>query len=111
MAQLTQTLRQWGRPAFEQTLKRELQQLDLDQLPLHLAVTEGGLVDDSPIETTIIRSEDDVTHINIRAGIFFTELVPSCSCGDEPQAKPVYCDIAIKIDKNSAETEFDLCLE
>ena len=108
MTQLTQSLRQWGQPDFERTLKQELQKLDINQLPLHLAVTEGGLVDESPIEATIIRSEDDESQINIKAGIFFTEMVPSCSCGDEPQAKPVYCELIIKIDKHSAETEFML---
>ena len=108
MTQLTQSLRQWGQLAFERTLKQELQKLDLNQLPLHLAVTEGGLVDESPIEATIIRSEDDESQINIKAGIFFTEMVPSCSCGDEPQLKPVYCNINIIINKHSAETAFIL---
>jgi len=106
MTQLSQSLQQWGRPEFERTLKQEIQQLKPNQLPLHLAVTEGGLVDKSPIEATITRSADDGNYITIKAGIFFTELVPSCSCGDEPQAKPVYCDITILIDKDSAEARF-----
>jgi len=108
MTQLTQSLRQWGQPDFEQALKKELQQLDTNQLPLQQAVTEGGLVEDSPIEATIIRSEDNDTHIKVKAGIFFTEMVPSCSCGDEPQTKPVYCNINIKINKYSGETAFIL---
>ena len=106
MTRLPQSLRQWGQPDFEQTLKQELQLLESGQLPLHQAVTEGGLVDASPIEATINRSEDDGAHIKIKAGIFFTELVPSCSCGDEPQTKPVYCDITIIIDKHSAKASF-----
>jgi hypothetical protein len=111
MTQLARSLGQWGQPAFERTLKQELQQLKPNLLPLQYAVTEGGLVDGSPIEATITTSEDDGAHINVKAGIFFTEMVPSCSCGDEPQAKPVYCELIIKIDKDSAETEFKLCLD
>jgi len=108
MTQLTQSLHQWGQPDFEHILKKELQQLHPDQLPLQQAVTEGGLVEDSPIEATIIRSEDDGAHIKVKAGIFFTEMVPSCSCGDEPQSKPVYCNINITINKQSGETAFIL---
>ncbi|MFC1772631.1 glucosamine--fructose-6-phosphate aminotransferase [Pseudomonadota bacterium] len=111
MTQLPRSLRQWGQPTFESALKQELQQLEPHLLPLQHAVTEGGLVDGSPIEATITKSEDDGAHINVKAGIFFTEMVPSCSCGDEPQSKPVYCELIIKIDKDSAETEFILCLD
>ena len=50
MTQLARSLGQWGQPAFERTLKQELQQLKPNLLPLQYAVTEGGLVDDSPIE-------------------------------------------------------------
>ena len=109
MTSLPRSLSQWGQPGFEHTLKQELQALDLNQLPLQKAVTEGGLVDNSPIEASITKSDADASHINVKAGIFFTELVPSCSCGDEPQAKPVYCDISIIINKASAEAEFTLC--
>ncbi len=108
MTRLSRSLSDWGQTCFEQTLKQELQQLNHDQLPLQKSVTEGGLVDDSAIEATIIRSADDGAYINIKAGIFFTEIVPSCSCGDEPQAKPVYCDITIIIKKDTAEAEFVL---
>ena len=108
MTQLPRSLRHWGQPDFEHTLKKELQQLEPDKLPLHRAVTEGGLVDESPIAATINTSKDTGDYIEINAGIFFTERVPSCSCGDEPELKPVYCDISIKINKSSAETSFVL---
>ena len=109
MITLPNTLVHWGRSDFDATLKTELGQLDHRQLPLQYAVTEGGMVDNTPIDACILNSQDDGDVISVRASIFFNELVPSCSCGDDPVSKPVHCDLVIRIHKATAEASFDLC--
>jgi len=38
-------------------------------------------------------------------GIFFTEPVAGCSCGDGPDTVDIYCRLRIRIDKISAAAE------
>jgi hypothetical protein len=106
---LPKALAHWGQPGFETTLKDELKALDHRLLPLQDAVTEGGIVEAMAIDASILSSQQDNDFITIRASIFFNELVPSCSCGDEPVSKPVCCHLSIRIHRRSAAARFELC--
>jgi hypothetical protein len=39
----------------------------------------------------------------VHVGVFFREIVGGCSCGDEPFAADGYCEIELRIDKETAE--------
>lgn len=100
---LPDTLRAWDTAGFAQTLKAEIRTLGGNALRLQQGVAQGGIVDDSDIETTVLSARDAGNHLETRVGVFFTEVVGGCSCGDEPMRANVYCVLQIDIDKSSAE--------
>lgn len=101
-------LRDWGNETFAQTLKAELRALGRGALPLQQGTTQGGLVDDSAIETTLLHARDAGGHLETRVGVFFTEIVGGCSCGDDPLQANAYCVLQIDIDKTSTEATVSL---
>lgn len=96
----------WGGDDFAATLKRELGALPPGSLPLARGTTQGGHVDDGDIAVTVLDAVEDTDAIRVRAGVFFTEVVPSCSCGDEPLETNAYCVLSIGIDKATAVAAF-----
>ena len=108
MPELVNSLRDWNTDVFPQTLKQELEQLPTGTLPLDKVTAQGGFVDDSNITATILSTTDNATAIQAKVGIFFTEIVINCGCGDDPMPTNAYCEMRITIDKNTAETEFDI---
>jgi hypothetical protein len=108
VARLSRVRDSWAGPDFATILGDELQALGGEGLPLHLGLNEGGMVDASRLQVTVIRSEADPAVIRATVGLFFTEVVGGCSCGDEPEAKPVYCEMRVHIDRGSAETRFEM---
>jgi len=99
-------LRAWNSETFAQVLKDGIEGMDLEHLPLHEGCTQGGLVGDSKLTATVFEGVDEGSAIRAEVGIFFTELVAGCSCGDEPDAVNTYCRFRICIiDKASAAAE------
>ena len=39
-------------------------------------------------------------------GVFFTEIVINCGCGDEPMPTNAYCELQLSIDKNTVAVRF-----
>lgn len=108
MPKLTESLQQWPSADFNTTFKRELENLAAGTLPLDTATLQCGMVDDSDISVTIISTDQDETCIRAKVAVFFTEIVAGCVCGDEPTAENAHCEMLIRIDKSSAEVEFEL---
>lgn len=102
MLKLNAALQAWNSPAFGPTLKALLEALAPSSLPLHLGVTQGGMVDDKPITATYLNCRDAGDTIEARLGVFFTEIVINCGCGDEPMPINAYCELLIRIDKRNA---------
>lgn len=111
MPKFHHALRAWKTDAFDQFLKSEIANLKTGTLPLDKGVSQGGYVDDSHIEATVLHVADDENAIQADVGIFFTEIVGGCSCGDDPMATNAYCVIQARIDKATAEVEFALVKE
>lgn len=110
MLTLTKSLNLWGTEEFSKTLKEELENLNSGVLPLQMATTQGGLVDDSNLSALINQFSDNDTSIQIKVGIFFNEIVAGCNCDDDPASDNTYCELLVSIDKMSAETTFSLIL-
>ena len=106
MPRLTGAMRDWGSDAFAETLKSELGALEPGVLPLDKCGALGGYVDDSDVAVTIISLTESETCIDARIGVFFSEILAGCSCGDEPSPENAYCEIGVTIDKATAETQF-----
>lgn len=91
---------------YEKELKRALESLPPGSLPLEQGTSRGGFVDDSDISITVIKIRIEKDMIQARLGVFFTEIIVGCSCGDDPVEENAYCEMLLDIDKTSGETEF-----
>ena len=111
MIKLTISLHDWESDSFSQTLKNEIENLPAGTLPLHAGTSQGGYVDDSDITATILRVADDKETIQARSGVFFTEIIVGCSCGDDPIPANAYCEMQIDIDKSSGQAAFTIVKE
>lgn len=103
-----EVLRAWNTDAFAATLKSELEGLPPGTLPLLKGTSRGGLPDDRKITVMLLSTADAQDSIQARVGIFFTEIMAGCSCGDEPMSLQAYCELRVSIDKTTAEAEFTL---
>lgn len=105
MTKFVAALGAWRSDGFGDALNREIRDLGTGVLPLASGVLQGGIVDGSSIRVTILRLADDDRAVHVEVGVFFTEVVGGCSCGDEPYESPAWCRLRISIDKATAEAE------
>ena len=106
MPKLLASLNHWETDAFAPTFKAELGELPAGSLPLDKGVSQGGYVDDSDICISLLRFSEDPQSIQVKFGVFFTEIVACCGCGDEPMRQNAYCEMQAEIDKVTAEAVF-----
>jgi hypothetical protein len=98
---LPAALAAWGSPDFQSTLKRELES-HADALPLQQGVAMGGVADASNLAVSVFSAREDEQAIRVEVGVFFTEIVAGCNCGDDPMDLHAYCVMRVSIDKASA---------
>ncbi|MBU0500500.1 MAG: glucosamine--fructose-6-phosphate aminotransferase [Gammaproteobacteria bacterium] len=103
MARLEKTLNAWGDETFAQTLKGEIEALPSASLPL---ASGTGYVEGDGFSVTILHAAADREAIRARIGVFFSEIMAGCSCGDEPVPTSAYCELLVTIDKSTAEAIF-----
>ncbi len=106
MIRLNAALSAWGTPDFEGLLKKELEQLGADQLPLQQGLSTSSYAIDSALTAIILSVSGDADVIRVKAGIFYAGIIAGCSCADDPT--PVnenneYCEVQLVIDKATAE--------
>ena len=82
--------------------------LGAEVLPLQAATLHGGQVDGCDIAVTVIDSRESGQAIQARVGVFFTELIGGCSCGDDPHTVPAYCVLQVTIDKQTGDAGFEV---
>lgn len=111
MIEFGEAMRVWGRPEFEVVLKRGIERLSPDCLPLQQGLSASSSVADEPF-TVMIGSVIDMGNVvRVRAGILYQGETGGCSCADDPgNADKVaeYCQVQIDIDKASAAAEIGL---
>ena len=108
---LAESLKHWKSASFKDVFRSELLSLDTTFLPLHLATNQGGHVDYSSIGLTILSTSEDENFVNVKTGIFFTEIVGGCNCDDDPSEANSYCILLINIHKTTAKCAFSLLTE
>jgi hypothetical protein len=104
---LDKALAAWGTPRFNEVLKREIEALDAERLPLQQGLSQGNAVSDSGFSAMIIRVWEEDEVIGARSGIFYKGIIAGCSCADDPT--PVdehaeYCVLQLAIDRRTAAT-------
>jgi hypothetical protein len=100
------SLRDWNTAAFPDTLRSELEGLKPGILPLLMGVSRGGVPDERDIKVMVLGCAETKDSIQARVGIFFSEILAGCSCGDEPMTLNAYCELQVSITKATAEAEF-----
>ncbi|MGD8933405.1 MAG: glucosamine--fructose-6-phosphate aminotransferase [Gammaproteobacteria bacterium] len=108
MAIILDTLPAISAADFGQALKYRLESLPAGSLPLEQGTSQGGYVDDSNISVTVISISEKNGRIQGKIGVFFTEIVVGCGCGDDPFPVNAYCELQLSLDNNSAEAEFEV---
>jgi len=111
MLKLPDTLQKSQSGSFDKALKRELESLPTGSLPLEKCQSCCGIIDDSNISVTVISTRQDGSRIQAKIGVFFTEIVAGCVCGDEPAPENAYCEMLISIDQTSGDAKFELISE
>ena len=111
---LTSALTAWGSPDFETILKQEIAQMDVDLLPLQQALSQSSYTDGADRSVLIISVTDAATFIRAKTGIFYSGIIPGCSCADDPtpmSSLTEYCEVQFDIDKMTAQTTVTLLPE
>jgi hypothetical protein len=114
MIRQTKTLNAWGTPDFEDILKQEIAQIGAEQLPLQQGLSTSSYAIDNKLSVMILNVSEEAGFIRAKAGIFYTGIIASCSCADDPT--PInehneYCVVQLDIDKITAETTVTLLAE
>jgi hypothetical protein len=114
MIRLTKALNAWGTPEFEDILKKEIEQINANQLPLQQGLATSSYATDDKFNVMIIRVTEGNGFIRAKAGIFYSGIIAGCSCADDPT--PVnehseYCEVQLDINKLTAETTIALLTE
>ncbi len=105
MIRLQHALDAWQTPAFNAMLKRDIEQLDADSLPLQQGLSHSSHVSGEQFSAVILNVSDEPDCLRVKAGIFYAGIIAGCSCADDPT--PVdeiteYCEIRLDIDKRTA---------
>lgn len=111
LPKLPETLSAWKTDLFEETLRREIFSLQSDQLPLEKCISQGSYVDQRNIALSLFSATDCGQDLRLSIGIFFTELVASCGCGEEPMPISAFCKLQVRINKTTANTVFNLTVD
>ncbi len=106
MKRLPKSLSAFGSTIFNQTVKQELADFNNTDFPLHLATTQGGIVDNKQVSISVLNSIEKATNIEVKLAVFFDELVAGCSCGDQPMQVNNYCQLLLLINKQTSQATF-----
>lgn len=112
--QLTRVLNAWGSPTFNEVLKREIARMDAELLPLQQALTQTSYTSGANRSVLILDVQGEASFIRVKTGIFYSGMMPGCSCADDPTPMSEiteYCEVLFDIDKITAETTVTLVTE
>ena len=111
MFYLTQSRDAWNTAEFNDILKAEIMQLDIQHLPLQQALTQSSYTDGHNRSVVILNNSENADTIHIKLGIFFTGILPGCACSDDPSPNNEYneyCELQLTIDKTNGESIVEL---
>lgn len=107
MIQLSSALKAWGTPAFSEELKRSIEQLDVDSLPLQQCLTRSDFTTGANRRVEVLNVSDDAGVIRAKTGIFYSGVIANTHCEDDPARNEEvgeYCEMEFDIDKRTADT-------
>ena len=111
MIRLPAVLDVWGRPEFDSVLKRELEQLEPEMLPLQRALTRSSNVANEPRQVVVLAATDEGDRVEARVSVFYAGVVSGCSCADDPTPPDTvaeHCQLRVSIGKSDASLFVEL---
>ena len=111
MLKLTDSLKAWGTPDFEEILKEEVRSLDSGMLPLQEGLSQSSHVSDAKISAVILNITETPISILAKTGIFYAGIIAGSCCADDPtpiSENTEYCEVLFEINKSTAETVISL---
>jgi hypothetical protein len=105
MMRLEKTVAAWQTPAFEEVFKAEVGKLGVEQLPLQQALSQGSYACNNDLRVLVINTSARQHGIQVKAGIFYTGILPGCACTDDPAPDneyTEYCELLFSIDLQTA---------
>lgn len=114
MIQLTKALNAWDTPTFKDVLKQEIEQMNVELLPLQQGLSLGSYASGENLSAMIISVSEDAQFIRVKSGIFYTGIIAGCNCADDPtpiDGHTEYCEVWFDINKVTAETSVTLLSE
>ena len=103
---LSNSVAVWGTPAFAVTFAAEVQALDLGQLPLQAGLAHSSHVSaETPLTVLVMETTESVTHLQIKAGVFYSGVIAGSCCSDDPTPmceQPEYCTLRFEIDRDTS---------
>lgn len=112
--QFITVLNAWETPAFEAILKHEIEQMDVELLPLQQGLSQSSYTSGANRSVLIISITAGAGFIRAKTGIFYTGVIAGCSCADDPTPMSElaeYCEVQFDIDQITAETTVTLLAE
>jgi len=106
MIDMHRTLRAYGSPDFETTLRRDLLQAGPEALGLQQALRAGSIALEDDLGVMLLSARESPTRLDLHLGLFYTSMVAGCSCADDPT--PVgrnteYCEVDLQIERATAQ--------
>lgn len=108
MVDLSNTRAAWGADNFSDVLKNEMRTIAPDLLPLYIESAQGGLMDFNDISISILSATENEKTLDLKVGLFYTELVGGCNCDDDPTPVNSWGTLEIIIERKTAATYFSL---
>jgi hypothetical protein len=111
MMRLEKTAAAWQTADFEEVFKSEVEQLGVEQLPLQQALSQGSYASDKHLKVLLINASAGQEIIQVKAGIFYTGVLPGCACADDPAPDneyTEYCEVLFAINQQTAESTVSL---
>jgi len=107
MIKLEKSLNAWGTSAFNDVLKKEIEQLDAQCLPLQQGLSYSSYTSGDDFSVMIISVNEDNSFLHVKAGVFYSGVIAGCNCADDPTPVPEqneYCEIMLDISKTTGQT-------
>jgi len=108
---LSESLKAWDSPAFEDIFKSEVGNLKNSLLPLQQGLKQSSYVSDNEFIIVILKTSEASEIIKIKTGIFYAGFIAGSCCADDPtplNEQTEYCEIQFEINKSTAKATIKL---
>ena len=105
---LQKVAEQWPGTGFDVVLRNALSGIRIAELPLQQATTQGGFIDDTSVQYSLLNVQQVDDCLLIRSSVFFVEMVGGCNCYDDPAGYNVYAELEIELSLSSGQASIRL---